>query len=153
MLATLHMTKSSILFFRVKRNYACTRYFRYDNALWARLWKLHGMHHAKCILEVVCILRHSCFPFNTFWLVAQAYTESVPQDLPVGREVMRVSATDIDDGNNSVVRYSLSPKKQEDGVYFRIDHETGVIFLNKTITEVSNIEDEVNKIALVSSGA
>ncbi|EZA51390.1 DE-cadherin [Ooceraea biroi] len=62
-----------------------------------------------------------------------AYTESVPQDLPVGREVMRVSATDIDDGNNSVVRYSLSPKKFDDAVYFRIDRETGVIFLSKVI--------------------
>lgn len=46
---------------------------------------------------------------------------------------MRVSATDIDDGNNSVVYYSLSPKRPEDGVYFRIDRNTGVIFLNKTI--------------------
>ncbi|XP_076759576.1 DE-cadherin [Xylocopa sonorina] len=62
-----------------------------------------------------------------------AYTESVPQDLPLGREVMRVSATDIDDGNNSVVYYSLLPKKPEEGVYFRIDHNTGVIFLNKLI--------------------
>ncbi|XP_031842734.1 DE-cadherin isoform X2 [Nomia melanderi] len=62
-----------------------------------------------------------------------AYTESVPQDLPLGREVMRVSATDIDDGNNSVVYYNLSPKRPEDGVYFRIDRNTGVIFLNKTI--------------------
>ncbi|XP_043520392.1 DE-cadherin [Frieseomelitta varia] len=62
-----------------------------------------------------------------------AYTESVPQDLPLGREVMRVSATDIDDGNNSVVYYSLSPRRPEDGVYFRIDRNTGVIFLNKTI--------------------
>lgn len=62
-----------------------------------------------------------------------AYTESVPQDLPLNKEVMRVSATDIDDGNNSVVHYSLSPKRAEDGVYFRIDYKTGVIFLNKTI--------------------
>lgn len=83
------------------------------------------------------ISRDSHFPFNVFWLVTQAYTESVPQDLPVGREVMRVSATDIDDGNNSVVRYSLSPKRPDDGVYFRIDRETGVIFLNKII-DVSN---------------
>ncbi|XP_029165136.1 DE-cadherin isoform X1 [Nylanderia fulva] len=65
--------------------------------------------------------------------VWKAYTESVPQDLPVGREVMRVSATDIDDGNNSVVRYSLSSKRQDDAVYFRIDRESGVIFLNKVI--------------------
>ncbi|XP_033215756.1 DE-cadherin-like isoform X2 [Belonocnema kinseyi] len=63
-----------------------------------------------------------------------AYTESVPQDLPLGSEVMRVSATDIDDGNNSVVRYSLMPKKSDDTAqYFKIDMNTGVIFLNKTI--------------------
>lgn len=64
----------------------------------------------------------------------------MPQDLPLSREVMRVSATDIDDGNNSVVYYSLSPKKPEDGVYFRIDRNTGVIFLNKTI-DVSTMKN------------
>jgi len=74
---------------------------------------------------------------NTFWLVTQAYEESVPQDLPVDREVMRVSATDIDDGNNSVVRYSLTTDRPEDAAYFRIDRESGVIFLNQTI-DVSN---------------
>ncbi|XP_011641740.1 DE-cadherin isoform X2 [Pogonomyrmex barbatus] len=62
-----------------------------------------------------------------------AYTESVPQDLPVGREVMRVSATDIDDGDNSIVRYGLTAKKSEDAEYFRIDRDTGVIFLAKAI--------------------
>lgn len=67
----------------------------------------------------------------------QSYTENVPQDLPVGHEVMRVSATDIDDGNNSVVRYSLSAERPDDAAYFRIDRESGVIFLNKTI-DVSN---------------
>ena len=46
---------------------------------------------------------------------------------------MRVSATDIDDGNNSVVYYSLLSRKPEDAVYFRIDRNTGVIFLNNTI--------------------
>jgi len=46
---------------------------------------------------------------------------------------MRVSATDIDDGNNSVVRYSLSPKKFDDVMYFRIDRESGIIFLSKVI--------------------
>lgn len=79
------------------------------------------------------------------FIIIQAYTESVPQDLPVGREVMRVSATDIDDGNNSVVRYSLSPKKPDDGAYFRIDRETGVIFLNKPI-DVSNVRCDVKRV-------
>jgi len=82
------------------------------------------------------------FSFDAkFRFVTQAYTESVPQDLPVGREVMRVSATDIDDGNNSVVRYSLAAKKTDDAAYFRIDSESGIIFLNKAI-DVSNMREE-----------
>lgn len=60
--------------------------------------------------------------------------ESIPQDLPLGNEVMRVSASDMDDGNNSVVHYSLVSKKADDSEpYFKIDMKTGVIFLNKTI--------------------
>ncbi|CAG2057162.1 unnamed protein product, partial [Timema podura] len=57
------------------------------------------------------------------------YLESVPQDLAVGREVMRISATDIDDGNNSRVAYSL----ERNPGYFRIDSNNGVIFLDKPI--------------------
>lgn len=90
--------------------------------------------HFRSRAHVLCDCRISA---NTFWLVTQAYTESVPQDLSVGREVMRVSATDIDDGNNSVVRYSLSSKRPDDAVYFRIDRESGIIYLNKAI-DVSN---------------
>lgn len=62
----------------------------------------------------------------------QSYSESVPQDLPSGREVMRISATDIDDGNNSIVHYSLDTNSP-DQAYFYIDPDNGVIFLNKTI--------------------
>lgn len=72
-----------------------------------------------------------------FAFVAQAYTESVPQDLPVGREVMRVSATDFDDGDNGTVRYYLSAMNFSDEGYFRIDKETGIIYLQKAI-DVSN---------------
>lgn len=61
----------------------------------------------------------------------------MPQDLPIGREVMRVSATDFDDGENGTVRYSLSAKTLNDETYFRIDEETGIIYLQKNI-DVSN---------------
>lgn len=57
----------------------------------------------------------------------------MPQDLPVDREVMRVSATDLDDGENATVRYNLSAKTMGDEEYFRIDSETGIIFLKKAI--------------------
>lgn len=59
------------------------------------------------------------------------YYESVPQDMPVNREVMRISATDIDDGTNSVVTYSFDYGSTEK--YFRIDEETGVIYLNNSL--------------------
>lgn len=45
---------------------------------------------------------------------------------------MRISATDIDDGNNSIVHYSLD-SNSPDQAYFNIDPDNGVIFLNKTI--------------------
>jgi len=61
------------------------------------------------------------------------YVESVPQDLLPGHEVMRISATDIDDGNNSKVLYDLQPKVLEDAKYFHIENNTGVIFLDRAI--------------------
>lgn len=64
--------------------------------------------------------------------------ESVPQDLVMGSEVMRISATDIDDGINSVIQYDLSPRVSQDSNYFHVDQNTGVIYLDKTI-DVSNI--------------
>ena len=57
----------------------------------------------------------------------------MPQDLPLGGEVMRISATDIDDGNNSIVLYKLEPRQPIDEGYLRIDEKSGVIFLNRTI--------------------
>lgn len=65
------------------------------------------------------------------WL--QNYQESVPQDLPIGQEVMRISATDIDDGNNSRVVYDLNPRVPDDAKYFHIEKTTGVIFLDRPI--------------------
>ncbi|RZF43960.1 hypothetical protein LSTR_LSTR006768 [Laodelphax striatellus] len=68
----------------------------------------------------------------------KSYTESVHQDLPVNREVMRISATDIDDGNNSIIHYVIDPDlndehAEQDAKYFRIDKSTGIIKLNKPI--------------------
>lgn len=58
----------------------------------------------------------------------------MPQDLHVGLEVMRISATDIDDGNNSLVYYELEAKSSEDEGFFRIDKTSGIIYLEKNIT-------------------
>ncbi|KAI5705756.1 hypothetical protein M8J75_001445 [Diaphorina citri] len=62
-----------------------------------------------------------------------SYEELVPEDLQVGREVMRISATDIDDGRNSIVTYELKANPPADMKYFRIDPNTGIIYLGHTI--------------------
>lgn len=75
----------------------------------------------------------------------QNYLESVPQDLIVGHEVMRISATDIDDGNNSLVYYELEAKSQEDEGFFRIDNTSGIIFLSKNINVSRDDDVDVKK--------
>lgn len=61
------------------------------------------------------------------------YAESVPQDLVAGSEVMRISATDIDDGLNSAIVYELSARVAADTNYFRINSNTGAIHLDRSI--------------------
>lgn len=46
---------------------------------------------------------------------------------------MRISATDIDDGMNSALQYDLSPRVPQDSNFFRIDQNTGVIYLDHLI--------------------
>lgn len=67
------------------------------------------------------------------WLRLQSYMEAVPQDLALGKEIMRISATDIDDGKNSLVHYDIEPKKPEEAKYFHIEKTTGVIILDNVI--------------------
>lgn len=87
------------------------------------------------VLVAFCAFRDS--PPTTsavkLFVFAQVYRESVPQDLRPGSEVMRISATDIDDGNNSIVAYELHTVREEERGYFRVDRATGVITLNRTI--------------------
>lgn len=63
----------------------------------------------------------------------QSYDEQVAEDLKVGREVMRMIAYDIDDGDNSRLTYELSPSSEQFNEYFRIDANTGVVYLKKTL--------------------
>lgn len=71
--------------------------------------------------------------FILFYFIFKNYVESVPQDLLSKSEVMRISATDIDDGINSAIQYDLSPRMPQDSNYFRIDQNTGVIYLDRAI--------------------
>lgn len=60
------------------------------------------------------------------------YTESIPQDLAVKSEVMRIYATDSDDGKNSEIEYLLD-ESNEYLQYFELDKMNGIITLKKQI--------------------
>lgn len=61
------------------------------------------------------------------------YNEFMTEDKQVGKEVMRITATDLDDGDNSVVMYELLTNKGNHHKYFRIDPKSGVVYLEKPI--------------------
>lgn len=70
---------------------------------------------------------------------SQEYRESIPQDMKPGSEVMRISATDIDDGENRLIEYDLHENFTYQ--YFKVDRETGIVRLNQPITDVSEVFD------------
>lgn len=59
------------------------------------------------------------------------YDESMSEDTPVSSVIMRISASDLDDGDNSIVEYEVLPDK--DHKYFRIDKNNGQIYLARPI--------------------
>ncbi|XP_018326960.1 DE-cadherin [Agrilus planipennis] len=68
------------------------------------------------------------------------YNEQVVEDLKVDGEVMRVFAYDIDSGENARLTYSLMPPYSsgtlnEYSEFFRIDANTGVVYLKKSLVE------------------
>lgn len=50
---------------------------------------------------------------------------------------MRVFAYDLDDGENSRLSYNFSDETGDFSKYFRIDKETGVIYLENFLSGVS----------------
>ncbi|XP_050519455.1 DE-cadherin isoform X2 [Diabrotica virgifera virgifera] len=66
------------------------------------------------------------------------YDAQVSEDLKVGSEVMRVFAYDIDDGENSRLSYNFSNENAQFTQYFRIDRDTGVVYLKEALTDKKN---------------
>uniref|UniRef100_H3AIL3 Cadherin domain-containing protein n=1 Tax=Latimeria chalumnae TaxID=7897 RepID=H3AIL3_LATCH len=57
-----------------------------------------------------------------------SYQASVFEDAVVGSSVLQVTATDLDEGTNSDIRYHL-----DDGTPFHIDPQTGIIRIRETL--------------------
>ena len=67
------------------------------------------------------------------------YKANIPSDLSAGTEIIKVSATDKDVGPNAELKYSIYDK-QSSGVndIFKINKETGQIFLRAPVKELEN---------------
>uniref|UniRef100_A0A8C5DPB6 Cadherin domain-containing protein n=1 Tax=Gouania willdenowi TaxID=441366 RepID=A0A8C5DPB6_GOUWI len=62
------------------------------------------------------------------------YKTKIPENTPIGTDVITVNATDADEGLNSDVVYSLRSKDQNHVLdIFQIDHQTGVIKIKGNI--------------------
>nr|XP_023019131.1 DE-cadherin [Leptinotarsa decemlineata] len=66
------------------------------------------------------------------------YDTQVSEDLKAGSEVMRVFAYDIDDGDNSRLSYNFSEPNNLFSRYFRIDRDTGVVYLKEALIGKKN---------------
>ncbi|EDW61365.2 DE-cadherin [Drosophila virilis] len=59
------------------------------------------------------------------------YDESMSENTMLDAVVMSISASDFDDRNNSIVEYEIL--RERDFQYFRIDKESGIIYLSRPI--------------------
>ncbi|KAH8362009.1 hypothetical protein KR200_001667, partial [Drosophila serrata] len=59
------------------------------------------------------------------------YDESMSENAQPDSVVMSISASDFDDGNNSIVEYEIL--RERDFQYFKIDKESGIIYLKRPI--------------------
>lgn len=70
------------------------------------------------------------------------YDESISEDSKVGSIVTRITASDLDDGDNSYVDFEILSER--DYQYFRIDKETGNLYLNKPIDRRPGYQYSIN---------
>ncbi|XP_050835590.1 protocadherin gamma-A10-like isoform X7 [Serinus canaria] len=61
------------------------------------------------------------------------YTVRVPENVPVGSTLVTVTATDVDEGLNGIVKYSLKKVSDVASNIFHLDSETGAITLLRTL--------------------
>lgn len=70
------------------------------------------------------------------------YDELMSKDTKQGQIVTRITASDLDDGDNSYIEYEII--KEKDFAYFRIDKETGNLFLVGSIDRDPNDSYVIN---------
>ena len=61
------------------------------------------------------------------------YTASVPENATVGTPILMVNATDLDAGDNCKIEYSINRRQSDREEMFRVDPETGMVYVNKPL--------------------
>nr|XP_012147456.1 PREDICTED: protein dachsous isoform X1 [Megachile rotundata]XP_012147457.1 PREDICTED: protein dachsous isoform X2 [Megachile rotundata] len=61
------------------------------------------------------------------------YVASVPENATAGTPVLAVNATDSDAGDNGRIEYSINRRQSDREEMFRIDPETGMVYVNKAL--------------------
>lgn len=61
------------------------------------------------------------------------YVACVPENATVGTPVLAVNATDADAGDNGRIEYSINRRQSDREEMFRIDSETGMVYVNKAL--------------------
>lgn len=91
--------------------------------------------HGRPALDDVCTFKVTIEDINDNPPVfdKSKYLEPLPEDRQVNKFVTRISATDLDDGDNSIVMYELMPSKNGHHKYFRMDNTSGIIYLDRAI--------------------
>lgn len=61
------------------------------------------------------------------------YVASVPENATVGTPVLAVNASDADAGENGRIEYSVNRRQSDREEMFRVDPETGMVYVNKAL--------------------
>lgn len=61
------------------------------------------------------------------------YIASVPENTTVGTAILSVNASDADYGDNGRIEYFINRRQSDREEIFRIDQDTGVVYLNKPL--------------------
>lgn len=71
------------------------------------------------------------------------YYASVPENATIGTPVLAVNATDADAGDNGRIEYSISRRQSDREEMFRIDPETGMVYVNKALDYETKMQHEL----------
>ena len=76
------------------------------------------------------------------------YDDPVAQDTPIGTQILRVSATDVDEGDNQKIAYDLTATRIPGDIeYFEWHWQTGVVTLKRKLDKPIGYVFELKAVA------